>query len=529
MAKERVLPNSGAIALSQIKAEFNKGNNLTSYVGAASGVPTSPPIKNTDFYGKSSGGGSYNPALQPTFSTPVSNSSGFTVQVTNYSSSWSWSTSSTGGSSSINGSGLVTVSGLAGSQSATVTVTTIRTGYYTGSRSVTGTASAPGIKPALTPTFGAVSSVAGGFNVQVTNYDPLYSWTASASPGSATISSTGACSVTGLGVGASSTLTVSTSRPGYNNGSNTVRGSAEGATDFPIDSTVTGGSFTTSGGKKIVTITSTSAEGCMKINSIAKGSYSNVVRALFVGAGGGGGGGGRSHQIESNGSITGGGGGAGGLVTYTKSASAGEQYCGKPGAGGAGGNSKAQGGNGNATSIRAPGSPINSALGGGGGGSHGAGTNYHGKSGGAGGGGGGRYGTSNTGSGGSGSQGQRGGNGNTGGGGGGGGHSGSGATATTGANDNYRRGGRGGNGYDVPDFGVYCGGGGGASAGNGAGGSGGSGGGGTGGQSVNGYGTATAGSKQGAGGGGGGASSNGGAAESGKAGAHGVVKFSHAI
>lgn len=56
------LPNSGEIRLSQVKSEFSKGNNLLAYLGAATGVPTSPPLKLTDFYGKSSGGGPTPPA-----------------------------------------------------------------------------------------------------------------------------------------------------------------------------------------------------------------------------------------------------------------------------------------------------------------------------------------------------------------------------------------------------------------------------------------------------------------------------------
>ena len=46
------LPNSGTIKLSQIKTEFNKGNNLTAYYGVVSGIPSSGIIKVTDFYGK---------------------------------------------------------------------------------------------------------------------------------------------------------------------------------------------------------------------------------------------------------------------------------------------------------------------------------------------------------------------------------------------------------------------------------------------------------------------------------------------
>lgn len=46
------LPDSGKIQLSQIKSEFNKGNNLTAYYGVTGGIPSSGNIKLTDFYGK---------------------------------------------------------------------------------------------------------------------------------------------------------------------------------------------------------------------------------------------------------------------------------------------------------------------------------------------------------------------------------------------------------------------------------------------------------------------------------------------
>jgi hypothetical protein len=47
------LPTAGTIKLSQIKAEFGKGNNLLNYLGEG-GVTSSAPLKLTDFYGKSS-------------------------------------------------------------------------------------------------------------------------------------------------------------------------------------------------------------------------------------------------------------------------------------------------------------------------------------------------------------------------------------------------------------------------------------------------------------------------------------------
>ena len=46
------LPGSGTIKLSEVKAEFGKGNNLLDYLGEG-GVTGSAPLKLTDFYGTS--------------------------------------------------------------------------------------------------------------------------------------------------------------------------------------------------------------------------------------------------------------------------------------------------------------------------------------------------------------------------------------------------------------------------------------------------------------------------------------------
>ena len=46
-------PSSPPISMSQVKAEFNLGNNLRAYLGCAPGVPTSGSIKLTDLLGKS--------------------------------------------------------------------------------------------------------------------------------------------------------------------------------------------------------------------------------------------------------------------------------------------------------------------------------------------------------------------------------------------------------------------------------------------------------------------------------------------
>lgn len=78
--------------------------------------------------------------LSAFFGSVTSTNNGFTVQVTNYDSSYTWSVSTTSGSVSINSSGLITVTGLSSNSSATVTVTTSKSGYTTVQSSISGTA-----------------------------------------------------------------------------------------------------------------------------------------------------------------------------------------------------------------------------------------------------------------------------------------------------------------------------------------------------------------------------------------------------
>jgi len=79
-------------------------------------------------------------ALTPTFGTPTATADGFTVQISNYSASYTWAGSATAsGSVAINGTGLVTVTGVAPGTSSTATITTTRTGYTNGSATVSAT------------------------------------------------------------------------------------------------------------------------------------------------------------------------------------------------------------------------------------------------------------------------------------------------------------------------------------------------------------------------------------------------------
>ena len=65
---------------------------------------------------------------------------GVTTRVTNYDSAYTWAVTAASGQASIDGSGVVTVTGLSSGQGTSVTVTTNRTDYESGSASASGQA-----------------------------------------------------------------------------------------------------------------------------------------------------------------------------------------------------------------------------------------------------------------------------------------------------------------------------------------------------------------------------------------------------
>ena len=164
-------------------------------------------------------------ALNPTFGIPSSTANGFIVQITNYDPAFTYSgTASAGGFVSISGTGIVTVTGVAPSTSSTVFIDTMRFGYNSGYGFVAGTSTNG---PALIPTFGSITSTTNGFNVQITNYDPAYTFSGTATAnGIVSISNTGFVTVTGVAFPASSIVTITATRAGYSTGSSSISASA---------------------------------------------------------------------------------------------------------------------------------------------------------------------------------------------------------------------------------------------------------------------------------------------------------------
>ena len=213
---------SGSVAIN--------GTGLVTVTGVAPGTSSVATITTTrtGYTGGSatvSGTSITGAALTPTFGTPTATATGYTVQISNYSGDYTWAgTATASGSVAINGSGLVTVTGVAPGTSSTATITTTRTGYTSGSATVTGTSITGS---ALTPTFGSATPTNSGFTVQISNYSASYTWagTATAS-GSVAINGTGLIAVTGVGPGKLSVATITTTRTGYTTGSSTISATA---------------------------------------------------------------------------------------------------------------------------------------------------------------------------------------------------------------------------------------------------------------------------------------------------------------
>jgi hypothetical protein len=92
------------------------------------------------------------------------------------------------------------------------------------SSALTVTTLVPAISAGLVPTFGSPTALNNytSYTVQITNYNSAFTWNASASAGNASISNTGLVTVSSWPEATSSTLTVSTSRIGYQNGSASI-------------------------------------------------------------------------------------------------------------------------------------------------------------------------------------------------------------------------------------------------------------------------------------------------------------------
>ena len=182
------------------------------------------------------------PALTPALGTYTRTANGFTVAITNYNTAYTWAgTATNGGSvsfSGTNGNGLATITGVSPNTASVATITTTRNEYRTGTVTSTSTSS---LGAALTPTVSSATSAFGGFTFNVTNYDSAYTFSLSATSGTATAGTPAGNSlpitVTGLSSGQSATVSISTTRLGYVDGSAPREGTAKTSALTPTSGT----------------------------------------------------------------------------------------------------------------------------------------------------------------------------------------------------------------------------------------------------------------------------------------------------
>ena len=184
-----------------------------------------------DGFATTTGFSSERAGLIPVFGALTSTSDGFQVDVSNYDSAYTWSVISSAGSSAISNIGRVTVWGLVPGQSATITVTTARTGYDDGVAKISGS---PKMREGLKPVLSPPEATADGFTVQVANFDADYQWKVTTTAGWVTIDSTGLIRVGGLRPGQVATLTITTERTGYTSESAETSGAGGGVTPLEI-------------------------------------------------------------------------------------------------------------------------------------------------------------------------------------------------------------------------------------------------------------------------------------------------------
>jgi hypothetical protein len=131
----------------------------------------------------------------PTLGTPVRGVAGFTLSILNYSGLVTYLVVPTAGVASIDSSGILTISGLLPSQSASFALTAQRSGYSDGVTSASSSALATGV----TPTLSAATPTANGFTFGILNYNSAASYLlASTNPDAVISQVAGLVSVTGL-------------------------------------------------------------------------------------------------------------------------------------------------------------------------------------------------------------------------------------------------------------------------------------------------------------------------------------------
>jgi len=146
--------------------------------------------------------------LIPSIGKLTPSSQSVTAPVTNFDSYFDWTVKSSTGNATIDkNTGVITISGLTATQVARVNVSDLHNGQLIGQTDFYAyiNPTALNLKPAFSEPEPNLMSV----QFHVTNYDSLFSWSASSNPGNATIDNTGLVTVTNLQPGQNVSINVS--------------------------------------------------------------------------------------------------------------------------------------------------------------------------------------------------------------------------------------------------------------------------------------------------------------------------------
>ena len=172
--------------------------------------------------------------VTPVLGAATRTADGFSFSVTNFDPTSTYGVAASAGTATISGS-TVTVTGLAPGAASTVTVTVSSVGHANASAPQSGNALGAG----TVPVFSASTPLNGGYRFTITNYDAAQTYTLVQADG-ATVTRVGAIvTVSGLGVGASSSTTVTVTKAGFVEVSATQSGTSLPNGTAPVASAVT--------------------------------------------------------------------------------------------------------------------------------------------------------------------------------------------------------------------------------------------------------------------------------------------------
>jgi hypothetical protein len=133
-------------------------------------------------------------------------------------------------------SGTISVTGLSPSTSYTFTITALNSvGASSASAASNSITTSAALAAGIAPLFTSASSYDGRFTVQITDFDPAFTYSVSSNAGQASINATGLVTVTGLSPDQSVTVTVTTTRTGYASGSGSITGRSQVAPMLPTN------------------------------------------------------------------------------------------------------------------------------------------------------------------------------------------------------------------------------------------------------------------------------------------------------